>query len=182
MAIAQWLPTSTVFDPDGHTVTGAASAHAACDDTVGADDGDTTYVQNNTGFNVFLIFGTSDSIPAGATINSVTPKLIVKGATGTPQFSIRLRVNGTDYDLEGSNFSTTGSYALYAPSNGLTTNPDTTAAWTLNDINGTGANPYQGFGLRNEDATRVTAGYLEIDYTPGAGGATQQLITLLGVG
>lgn len=79
----------------------------------------------------------------------------------------RLTVNGTTYNGTSLTFSGT-TYEDKADE--WTTNPDTTAAWTVDDVNGTGANPLEevallSTGLSAGQSVRATQMYLEVEYT-----------------
>jgi hypothetical protein len=167
MALQTRVPDSDVDTSDW---TGSAGGTKALliDETIAAQDGNTTYVQNNSGFNVFLLCQSSSTVSASA-VASVTVRVHAIIGANTPQMSVRLRVNGTAFEITGA-VSLTGSYATYEDT--WTTNPDTAASWVVNDVNGSGAAPIQGFGCRAEDGARVTAIELVVDYTPSGGGSS----------
>jgi hypothetical protein len=76
----------------------------------------------------------------------------------------RLKVNGSYYNVDASNFSTTFELreAIW------TTNPNTTEAWKYQDVNGTGPNPLQAFGFFSTDADptlEFASIQLEVTYT-----------------
>lgn len=74
-----------------------------------------------------------------------------------------LKVNGTYYDAAGTDPTT--AYVNYVDS--WATNPNTGLAWTVNDINGTGANPLQAFGVTTSDTTpnvSCSQCYIEVVY------------------
>jgi hypothetical protein len=74
-----------------------------------------------------------------------------------------LKVNGTYYDAAGRDPTT--AYVNYVDS--WATNPNTGLAWTVDDINGAGANPLQAFGVTTNDTTpnvSCSQCYIEVVY------------------
>jgi len=111
------------------------------------------------GFNAF-------SIPAGASSISVSV-LYYDDKNGTQACNVgaRLKVGGNYYNA-----------ATHNPQNGVfnqrtdtwATNPKTAAAWTVDDINGVGANALQAFGWVSTDASPtidLTSIQLQVIYT-----------------
>lgn len=172
MATQTRVPESNVDTSDWTTgPSGGGVVWQMLDETIAAADDNTTYVQNNSGFNTMLICQSDDQIGASDTVTSVKVRVRAIIGANTPQMSVRLRVNGTNYELIGA-VSLTGSYAVYEDT--WTDNPDIvgTAAWLAADVNGSGSNPIQGFGCRAEDGARVTAMEMVVTYTPSGGGGT----------
>lgn len=135
------------------------------DDPIGFNDGDSTYIQTGTA-NEDDIFGFSAfTIPSNSTGISVTVHVIAKrAARGTNNITPRLRVNANNYSGTGCTAGPSYGDCSYT----WTTNPNTSAAWTVADINGTGGAPLQGLGMRSTDITpnpRVTQVYIEVTYT-----------------
>lgn len=174
---------ATDVDTADWTASSGTDEFAMVNETIAATNGDTTYVQNNTAFNVYAIFFKSScDVPAGATVTSVRVRIIVKDSgVASPQCSVRLRVNGTNYEITGATATTT-TYQTFTDT--WTTNPNTAAAWVLADANGTGSAPVQGFGARCDTLARMTTADITYTYTPAAGGTTPLILfsTLLGVG
>jgi hypothetical protein len=105
----------------------------------------TDYVTTNTTAGYGYYTSPAFSIPAGATINSVTVYQYTRDASfGTNYIREGIKVNGIRY--EGSTSHNPGTTATFY-STSWTTNPNTSAAWTVNDVNGSGANPLQQFGF-----------------------------------
>src|SRR4030042_1961229 len=135
------------------------------DDPIGSHDGDSTYIQNAT-VNEYDIFGFSAfSIPSDSTGISVTVHVIARRASsGTNNVRPGLRVNASNYSGTGCNPVSSYADCSYT----WTTNPNTSAAWTVADINGTDSAPLQGFGVTSTDVSpnpRVTQVYIEVTYT-----------------
>jgi hypothetical protein len=114
-------------------------------------DNDATYIQAAVIGRFVELHDVSNDIPSYATIdyirgNSITHKQAAVNAATT--IKPGLLVNGTWYphatihSHPGSSYST---YSLTAAT--WATNPDTGVVWTVNDVKGTGANPFEGFGL-----------------------------------
>ena len=79
---------------------------------------------------------------------------------------MRLIVGGTLYSA--GNVALTSSYADYEAT--WATNPKSGAAWTLNDLNGIGANGLQDIDIRTspsgaDNQTRVTQMYVQVEFT-----------------
>jgi hypothetical protein len=154
------------------TVSGSASHWNAVNDPVGSPDNNSSYIQTATNGD-YDVFGYSAfSVPAGATINSVSVIFVAADGNfnGNNRMEPVLRVGGTDYK-NSSNYNPSNQQPTYdAPyTANWATNPATAAAWTVDDVNGIGANPLQGFGVNSEDSSptlRVTQVYIEVDYTP----------------
>lgn len=154
------------------TRSAGADNYALIDDPVATPDDDTTYVE--TAGDVTDLYGiVSPTLPLRSIINSVTvyarAKRVTYGASGN-EFLL-LRVNGVTY--ESSLYSLGGTtYTDFNKS--WATNPGTTAAWSVEDINGTGTKPLQGFGIKNNNAVgdthRFTQVYLVIAYQMPKGG------------
>jgi hypothetical protein len=77
-----------------------------------------------------------------------------------------LKVNGTLYGTTDAGADPTASWAdrNYV----FTTNPATSAAWTVADINGSGANPLQAFGINSTDSSpniQISQCYAVVNYT-----------------
>jgi hypothetical protein len=136
------------------TVVGASTVQEAIDDPLGQADGDTTYT---TPLGTAPVWGTwpfnAPSVPSsGATIMSVTVFWRMRNISFSrnPNIGACLRVGGTTYYTDTGQ---TGSNDTYVNRNFTwTTNPATSAAWTVTDINGSGGNPLQEFGLKRYDA------------------------------
>lgn len=177
------VPTTQVLVPQWQASGGVTDV----DDPVGTPDDDTTYILGDGdlggsgGSSRFT--SASPTIPAGSTSISVLVKWRYRETAGNVSAVGLLFVNSTQYT--GSTCENTGTYVDCSST--WATNPNTAAAWTVDDVNGTGAAPLQQFGHTlsgigaGEDA-RVTQVYLEIDYTPPAsGGGAAGTCLLLGV-
>jgi hypothetical protein len=103
------------------------------------------------------------AIPAGSVQIQVNVYNRDKDASGVANIGGALKVNGAYYDAAGRDPST--AYVNYIDS--WATNPNTGLAWTVNDINGTGANPLQAFGVTTNDTTpnvSCSQCYIEVVY------------------
>lgn len=119
-----------------------------------------------------ILFGYSAfSVPSGSTINFVRVQYYDRDTAFSAQAnnaSARIRVGGTTYDV-----------ATHAPTITTTlrqdtwnTNPRTSSAWTVDDVNGVGSNALDAFGIRSTDADPVfaiTSIQLVVDYTESTG-------------
>jgi len=148
------------------TASGATSAWQCVDDETPNDDTDTIYptVNGQQALFAFSAFG----IPAGAVVSSldVTYRHKKTGSSAANIHSV-LKVGDTVYH------STDGGVN---PTNGVwndrtyqyTTNPKSATAWTADDINGSGTNALQEFGVDTTDITpRVycTQVFATVNYT-----------------
>jgi hypothetical protein len=130
---------------------------------------DSDYITGITDAGGRAIFGFSAfTLPASATITNVKIYFRHRAApgSGTAKAGASLKVGNTYFDNlnmvspSGSSWTTT-SYTA-------TTNPQTGLAWTAADINGTGPNPLQGFGVSSNDFSpdvKFSMVYAEVNYT-----------------
>lgn len=165
------VPTSQTATQTWQT----AGTYTDVDDPVGAPDDDTTYILadgDGGGSGTFARFAyATPTVPAGSTSISVRVILRAKVTTGTVASALRVLVNSTTYTASAHDL--TGSYVDYSDT--WATNPNTAAAWTVDDVNGSGAAPLQEIafsasGIGAAEDARFTQFYLEITYTPSAGG------------
>jgi hypothetical protein len=137
-------------------------------------DSDSTYLTlgttsgTPTGYALFS-FSPAFSVPAGATNIDLTIGYVARddpsGSSGN-NLSAAIRAGGTDYLTTDAGANPGNSYALRTYS--FATNPKTSSAWTVDDINGTGSNPIQAFGVNSSDANRpirITQVYAQVSYT-----------------
>jgi len=85
-------------------------------------------------------------------------------STGSNNCGGRLKVGGNYYNAATHNPSTTQT----ARSDNWATNPKSGAAWTVNDVNGIGANALEAFGIDSTDALPsffITSIQLQVTYT-----------------
>jgi hypothetical protein len=130
-------------------------------DTTGADilTFGTTTAQITFGFSAF-------SIPAGAVINNVQVQYYDgEAANGANNCCGRLKVgtsyfNATTHNPAGTTYtSRTDTWA---------TNPATSAAWTVDQVNGVGGNALAAFGIGSTDSNptfRVSSVQVVVDYS-----------------
>lgn len=131
----------------GWAASGAATLWDCVNDPVASPDDATTIIYN-TAAAKYALFTGSFSVPANAVIDYVRIVLRATHPSGTAQLRARLKIGGTYYDSSDSTIAT--SYTNYTKD--FTTNPRTGAAWTVNDVNGTGSDPLQQFGVYNNAA------------------------------
>jgi hypothetical protein len=84
----------------------------------------------------------------------------------TSNTSAALKVGGTLYGITDTGADPTTSWA--ERSYAFTNNPATGAAWTVADVNGTGANPLQAFGINSSDSNpniSISQCYAVVNYS-----------------
>ncbi len=157
-------------------------------DPVGANDGDTTYIENkNTNTSLYsapVVLGYDHAfIPPAGTISNVTVKVVAK-KFGTSTNNSRnitgvLRIKGpmVDVDYPSTNSNITKNYVEY--SFGFNTNPSG-GAWDWSQLTGSATGSLSGFGVKastvptSTNYYRVTSIYLVVTITNPKG--TYQII------
>lgn len=168
------IQTLTV-DGDGNTTSGWA-AEGGTYTRVQSDDGDTTRLYTPTDNDVRQFSLTATSGLTGATINSVTVYAKFRSLDPVSNlFQIGVRSGGTDYWSGNKDTVSSTSYILFSET--WTTNPNTSAAWTVSDLDAL----QTGVKKTNSVGGAVTYSYTEVDYTA-AGGASTPMRTLMGAG
>lgn len=114
-----------------------------------------------------ITFGfTAFAIPAGSAAITVQVRYYDKDvSSGNNNLAGRLKVGGNYYGAASHNPTTT----LTARSDNWATNPKTTVAWTVDDINGVGVNALQAFGVVSTDASPqmdISSIEVQVTYTP----------------
>jgi hypothetical protein len=121
------------------------------------------YTTSSTGYKLFS-FSPSFSVPSEASIANITVYFRAGEVTsGTNNIRASIKANGTRYNGTSIDPTTTLTTYNYL----FTTNPDTGTAWTVEDINGTGPNPLQQFGVYSSDLApdiQVTMVYAQVNY------------------
>lgn len=181
VALIVWL--LFILDP-AHLLAATASQNPTSDDAVSGtwdgtagsrytvvddhpDSSGADYLTHGTtGGN--LTFGFSAfSIPAGST--SISVDVIYydqKTASQACNIGGRLKVGGNYYNATTHN-PANGTWTLRTDS--WSTNPKTSSAWTVDDVNGVGANALQAFGWVSTDASptiRLSSIIIQVTYTP----------------
>jgi YD repeat-containing protein len=158
------LPTSTISST-GWSLVNCTSAYQCVNDPIGYPNNATNYIRstitgNNAGFG-FLAF----SVPSANTIQFVrVTYAAMKNIGGATAIKAFLRVNNNNYGQPTAQALSTG-WDTY--SYDWTTNPNTGAAWTVADVNGTGPNPLQSMGVFSGSGDgSVTQIYVTVSYSP----------------
>ncbi len=154
------LPTAT---SNYNTWTAVGSANKVTDIT--ANDGDTNYISDTTLNNAQTYVFANAGVPAGSTINSISVVAYAKASSGTPTIKFRTEKGNGNNNLRDSatNITLTNTYTAYT--NQMTTNPFTSAAWTLAEVNSWTSH----FGVIKTSSTgtvAVTQIYVVVNYTP----------------
>ena len=163
------VPADQTFYPTGDDAGEAnwdlsegSDYYALVDET--PHDSDTTYIYRQDS-NAYEAFTSSISLPAG-TILSVKVYVTDYEQAGAVRCGYYLKVNGTKY----SGSSTHSSESSWIESSYTwTNNPDTSASWVKEDVEGSGSNPLQSFGvyassMDASDELRVTQVRLVVVY------------------
>jgi len=162
-------------DGDGNTISGFG-AEGGTFTRVQSDDGDTTRLYSPTPDDVRQ-FSLSDTAGlSGATINSVTVYEKYRSLDPDPNtIQIGVRSGSTDYWSANKDTVNVTTYVLFSET--WATNPNTSVAWTVADLDALqiGIKKINGVG------GAITYAYVEIDYTAPVA-VTVRLSTLLGVG
>ena len=168
MATQTRNPTSDISATGTWTGT-AGSRYTLVDDYPSTDTAD-QLTHGNTAGNIRFGF-TAFSVPAGATDIVVRIYHYDREATsGNNNFGSQLIIEGAQYITpSGLHLPTTTTTLRTAT---YTTNPRLGTAWTVNQVNGSGANSIQAFGLVSTDANpqiSVTSIQIEVEYTEPTG-------------
>lgn len=171
------VPTGDGAVSDWGRSAGCASSDFDClDDPVGSPDDDTTYcVQTAAGGSANELFTYADfSITAGSTITNVGifMRAMQTGSGGTIRGRIR---TGAATDTNSATPNTPGASYADDATFVYTTNPTTTLAWTVDEVNGVDVDSsLEQIGGRIASTVsgevRVTQLYGFVTYTPPAGG------------
>jgi len=134
------------------------------------NDSDYITGTTDTGNNYRLFNFSAFSVPAGASIDGLTIYFRARDVSGTNpnnNLSAYLRVDGNNYQASESVDPTT-TFTTYQYT--FTTNPRNGNPWTREDINGSGSDPLQQFGIYSTDFNpdiRVSMVYARVDYSGG---------------
>ena len=140
-------------------VSPSGSNYTLVDDVT--SDGDSTLVYNSNNF-INDAYNLTDHSAGSGTINSVTLYIVAAHYSAPYDLMAQIKTNGSwDY----SNSVTVDSSAYQTFSWQYTTNPNTSSAWTWTEIDALQAGPYCIGGY-----IKITQVYVEVDYTPDAGG------------
>ncbi|KKM79073.1 hypothetical protein LCGC14_1353600 [marine sediment metagenome] len=148
------------------TRSGGSNNYEMIDDPYASPDDDSTYIETSVQTNEDLYGFTIFAVPIGSTITNITIHSRCRriDAGGAEIIRESLKVNGTVYNgthhqlVLGAYFDNTSVW---------TTNPATGLAWTIDDINGIGANPLEAFGIEAigfSKTVRATQVYAKVNY------------------
>ena len=130
-------------------------------------DGDSTYLTHGTTAGYSMFGFSAFTVPPDAVITNLIVYVVARDVTsGTNKVQPCLRIGGTNYLTTSASTEVPTAYGTI--SYAYAVNPKTASAWTVADINGTGANPLQYFGARSADANpsfRITQVYAVVNYT-----------------
>jgi len=158
-------PTGAGANSEWTSSPGGPAGWDCVNDAIGAADDDTTYVSSSTvNATDTYVFGTP-AVPVGATVFAVYLYRRHRAVSGSWTQAPMLRCGGTDYQLTNFSLSST-AYADSVTKH--QTNPRTTVLWTVDDLNGIGANALQEFGFLTGggNEARITQVYIAVRYTP----------------
>jgi hypothetical protein len=146
-------PTSDTGTAGDVAYSSGSTGYTLVNDHPDSADPLTTYVQLGTTANSAIWFGfASFSVPTGATVNSIVVNYYdEEPSNGQNQAAARLLVGGTHYAATTHQVATTTT----SRTDTWTTNPDTSSAWTVDQVNGTGANNLTAFGVIGTDSNPV---------------------------
>lgn len=142
------------------------------EDAIGTPDDDATYIYCTAKGRITFTFS-AFSIPSNATITNVNIYFRHKKiANGGANIGTVIKVGGNYYLSTGAvnptrdTWVTSNSIGLVATE--WTTNPKTAVAWTVDDVNGIGANALEAFGVNRTGTNQTpycTQVYAEVNYT-----------------
>lgn len=149
------------YGADVYTASSGSDLYAMLDEVTSDDD--TTYIsRSGSGSNQDITIGTFNI--TSISIVSLTVYIVAKETGGDTSVTGAIVVNGTNYASGNIGLST--SYNTYTYT--WTVNPNTAAAWTEADIEGTGSNPLQrgrfGSNIGAGETTTITQLYYEVAY------------------
>jgi len=128
---------------------------------------DTNYMTGTTdggGYKLYTF--PAFAIPAGAVINDLTIFMRAKDISSGPNNILQsIKVGGTRYNTVATSRNPSMSWQTYSYS--YLINPATLLPWTVADINGSGSNPLQQFGVYSGDLypdIRVSMVYAQVNY------------------
>jgi hypothetical protein len=143
----------------------AGSRYALVDDYPDASGAD--YLSHGTTAGDITFGFAPFGLLAGSTIASVQVQYYdAEPSAGTNNLAGRLKVGGSYYNASTHNPSGT---TYTSRTDTWATNPKSGASWTVDDVNGVGANALQAFGLYSGDANpavRISSIRVVVNYTP----------------
>jgi hypothetical protein len=134
-------------DISGWYYYGGGNCYSHVDDPIGSPDAD--YIRApTTSANYYALFTfPAFTIPDGSVISklSITYRHLTYTSNGGSWGKTYIKVNGTRYAVDTGRLFSLNAWA--EATYDYTVNPDTGAAWTVDDINGAGSHPLQQFGI-----------------------------------
>ncbi len=155
-------PTTDDAGHNAWTASSGTDKWAMVDEEV--SDGDTTYIYKSDSESSQR-FTNLPTLPAGTILGvSVCYTGKIAAGAGFTGESV-IGVNGSSY--YGTDDTLSGTYAEYCYE--WTTNPDTSSAWVKADVEGSGSNPVENWGVWPEnlgsgDTMRATQAWLKVRY------------------
>jgi hypothetical protein len=147
------------------------------------DASGSTYLEHGTTAGNLTFGFSAFSVPTGSTVAQVDVIYYdQKTAAQACNIGGRLKVGGNYYNATTHN-PASGTWTLRTDT--WTTNPKTTVAWTVDDINGVGTNALQAFGWVSTDASptiRLSSVLVQVTYTPPGGRRAQTIVACLTAG
>lgn len=163
------VTVNTIRYPNGIGTNNVFTSNTAADkwlDVRSADDATSFIYRDDSGARQSFVFDYPKLLnPTSINSVGIGGRARTNQAPGGGNMTTQLRVNGTIYTLDTiangldwSDFSHTTA-----------TNPDTSLAWTINDVLGLGSNPLQEIVIRainmvGGDRVEVTQMYLQVNY------------------
>jgi hypothetical protein len=156
------MRVTQVYAQVSYTIT--TDRYAGIDETT-ADDGDfMTGTTDGGGYALFAF--PAFSIPVGSPINYLRIYYrAIDASSGNNNIRAAIKVGSTVYNTTDSGNNPGSSFNTYYYD--FSTNPKTGLAWTINDINGFGANALQQFGVSSTDLNpdiQVSMVYAVVNY------------------
>lgn len=182
MSTQTWLPAGDSSARNAWTALGGGSKYVEVDDAVGSPDDNSTYVSSATEDAEQAFTLPSRSLSVASISNVTITARFKRNPSEYPGCQISALVGGTAYRNSAVTPDSGGTWQDFTYS--MDTNPKSGAAWTQNDVNGSGANALTEIGVRltaQSVTLYCTQIYVTVTYTAASEAAYSSLPTL-GVG
>jgi hypothetical protein len=168
---SNWNDVNQVRLPTGDGDTSGSSdwqTHPCWSKVDETSPGDSDYITGSPNGGAYQLFTFSQfTVPAGTDILSLTVYVRARRTNwGTAVIRPSIKVNGTYYHTTAPENNPGSSFNTYSYS--YTVNPATGSAWKVIDINGTGPDPLQQFGVYSSDLdpdVEVSMVYAEVNFS-----------------